>query len=175
MQASAELALKDPETAAELLLDTACKLQAVVDRLEDAEVQAAAAPHGRITQLHWRAMAAAVCWNGTYLHPFGDRGAVLSYRRNDCHNPEKRGPRDPAPGENQYSNAYVLHDNGGEINISGLNFRLALPSIPVNPPGLSANPTLLCGPETMAYRISMTLEGQVVDYDFDADAELKGA
>jgi hypothetical protein len=116
-----------------------------------------------ITEAGWRAIGAAVCWNGDFLFPYGTRGAVFSYRRHD-------GPRAPAPGENRYQDNYILIDNGGEINVVGVGFRLEIPSVPVH--DARGRPGENCGPETAAYRIATLLEGRAVDYDFDADREL---
>ena len=125
-----------------------------------------------ITEAGWRAIGAAVCWSGDYLFTFGTCGAVFSYRRAERHNPDKRGPRDPVPGENHYQDTYVLTDNGGEVNVSGVNFRPDLPSVPVH--DARGRPGENCGPETAAYRIVCVLEGSPVDYDFDVDRELAG-
>ena len=115
-----------------------------------------------ITPEGWRAIGNAVSWSGGYLFPFGDHGAVFSYRRT-------QGPRVAAPGENQYLDTYVLVDNGGEINVVGVGFCLDLPSVSVNGlRGALEN----CGPETAAYRVACILEGHPVNYEWDVDREL---
>lgn len=118
-----------------------------------------------ITAEGWKAIGAAVSWSGHFMFHFGPRGAVFHYRRNPT-----RGPREPAPGENHHADTYILHDNGGEINVDGVGFRVDVPSIPVHvthgPPGEN------CGPETAAYRVACILEGHPVDYGFDVDREL---
>ena len=74
-----------------------------------------------------------------YCHALGDRGAVFY-----CH---------------KLGGSFVLTDNGGEVNVSGLNRVIDLPSIPTT----DANCDLLDA-GTIAYRIFAKMTGQAVDY-----------
>lgn len=96
----------------------------------------------RITQELWKEVAALM--NATYSHPFGSHGAVMY-----CF---------------ALGGSFVLVDNGGEVNVMGLNRQIDLPSIPVTK-GME-----LVGPNTFAYRVYAKMTGGSVDYDWDLDS-----
>ena len=100
-----------------------------------------------ITQDNWREIASFI--GALYCFPFGDRGAVLYCSELGGH--------------------FILTDNGGEINVSGVNRVIDLPSIPISSPTM---PQWNCGPATAAYRIGNKMKGGEVDYRLDVDAEL---
>lgn len=86
----------------------------------------------------------------TYSHPFGERGAVIySF---------------PLGG------SIILSDNGGEINVYGLNRMIDIPSVPTEPSfnGVDRN----VGPATAAMRIHVLMKGGTlddIDYTLNVD------
>ena len=87
----------------------------------------------------------------TLCHAFGDRGVVF-YRHafRDCE------------GLNGCQNI-ILTDNGGEINVMGVNGTVTLPSVPIT------HGDGYVGPVTVAHRLGCVFNGLPVEYDLVLD------
>ncbi len=101
--------------------------------------------HSPVTQADYKGMAFAL--GARYRHAFGEAGAVFY--------------------AHELGGVFVLTDNGGELNVSGLNRVIDLPSIPVID-GVSEG----VGLHTAGYRVRVKLLGFDIDYALDMDAEL---
>jgi hypothetical protein len=116
----------------------------------------------------WRAITRATSFAGTLI-AVTPAGALVNFRRKNRQG--DHGPREIADGENPYGAVYLLTDNGGEINVSGVGFNARVPSVPVNHPR-DRRAGVNCGPETAAYRLWAAIRGDKIDYTWDVDEDL---
>lgn len=107
-----------------------------------------------ITQDNFEAMAFSI--GAVYRHAFGEHGAVFW---------------------SQAFGAFIVVDNGGEVNLLGIDRKIDAPSIPMSSPGGCGRP---CGPLTAGYRIRCKLLrdsglkgiGVEINYGFDIGADV---
>ena len=97
-----------------------------------------------MTTDYFKAMAFAL--GARFCHSYGDRGAIFYAF--------------------ELGGSFGLSDNGGELNVFGINRRIDLPSIPTS----NANGDV--GPATAGYRVRCKMLGGEIDYSLNMDAEL---
>ena len=98
-----------------------------------------------ITQGAFRAMTLAL--GARYCHSYSDRGAVFYAF--------------------DLGGNFIVYDNGGEVNIMGINRHIDTPSIPMS--DTNGEPV---GPSTAGYRIRCALLDDEIDYGRNIDREL---
>ena len=102
-------------------------------------------PTENMDQAYFRAVAEMM--SGVYCHAFGEYGAVVYMLDTRTH--------------------IILTNHGGEINVSGVNHKIDVPSVPTEPSfnGTDRN----VGPVTAAYRIHNMLNDLKIDYSENYD------